>query len=324
MTMHPRDTHSSPDDEETSTRKRVCKACDRCRLKKSKVSIAQVRAPFPSLPISDSVTARVRAIDANQITPYVCLESARNRTTRSTQKGECFCHPSPDHSCSSFPVSYVEMLEQQQDKLVNALQDLYDRNLNRKAWPGPPLHKTAKGIPLTHDILDRLGLLKLDDHGNYETFEEDTDILRQKMATKEEEPAYPTPTTTQSEFSPVSPNFEPFVSRPFAGEKGLAATRFQPTPPMHSPEEDTAMTFPESTLSLGTSMNLDPSSLQSPSQTWMPTASRYAPGMDYNYDVALSYGGGMGLMPQKANPCLPMSAWNDDDISSLGLGPVIS
>ena len=215
------------------------------------------------------------------------------------------------------------MLEQQQDKLVNALQELYDRNLKRKAWPGPPLQKTAKGIPLTHDILDRLGLLKLDDQGNYETFEEDTDVLRQKMIIKEEEPAYPTPNTTQSEFSPVSPNFEPFVSRAFANETALPATRFQPTPPMHSPEEDTSMTFPEPSLNLGTSMNLDPASLQSPSQTWLRSASRYVPNMDYNYDVGLSYNG-MGLMQQKANPCLPMSAWNDDDIGPLGLGPVLS
>lgn len=289
------------------------------QAEKVKSQYSQVCGPFPSLPVSYSATGRVLAIDANQITPYVCLESARNRTTRSIQKGGCFCHSSPDHSCSSFPVSYVEMLEQQQDKLVNALQELYDRNLNRKGWPGPPLHTTAKGIPLTHDILDRLGLLKLDDQGNYERFEEDTDALRRKMAMKEEEPAYPTPNTTQSEFSPVSPNFEPYVSRPFVGENGHVAPRFQPTPPMHSPEEEMVMTFPESSpLGLATSMNIDPSSLQSPRQPWIQTASRYAAGMDYNYEVPLSYAG-MGLMPQKANPCLPMSQWIDDDMSSLGL-----
>ena len=213
------------------------------------------------------------------------------------------------------------MLEQQQDKLVNALQEMYDRNLNRKAWPGPPLQTTAKGIPLTHDILDRLGLLKLDDQGNSETFEEDTDVLRQKMIIKEEEPAYPTPNTTQSEFSPVSPNFEPFVSRPFGNDKALPARGFQPTPPMHSPEEDTPMTFPESSMSLGTSMNMDPASLQPPSQTWIQAASRYMQPMEYNYDVALPYDS-MGLMQHKANPCLPMASWPEQEIGPpLGLGP---
>ena len=291
-----------------------------------KSQYSQVRGPFLSLPFSYSVTGQVLAIDANQITPYVYLESARNRTTRSIQKGGCFClSPPPYYPCSSFPVSYVEMLEQQQDKLVNALQDLYDRNLNRKGWPGPPLQKTAKGIPLTHDILDRLGLLKLDDQGNYERFEEDTDVLRQRMAIKEEEPAYPTPNTTQSEFSPVSPNnFETYISRPFAGEKGHVAPRFQPTPPMHSPEEDMAMTFPEpSPLGLVTSMNTDPSSLQSPCHPWIQTASRYAQGMEYNYEVPMNYGG-IGMMPQKANPCLPMSPWIDDDINSMVMGSGIA
>ena len=83
------------------------------------------------------------------------------------------------------------------------------------------------------------------------------------------------------------------------------------------------MTFPDSSMSLGTSMSLDPTSLPSASQTWIQTASRYVPEMEYNYDVALSYNG-MGVMQQKANPCLPMSAWNDDDINSMGLGHIMS
>ena len=207
------------------------------------------------------------------------------------------------------------MLQQQQDKLVNALQELYERNVNRKGWPGPPLQKTTKGIPLTHDILERLGLLKLDDQGNYEMFEEDTDLLRQKMIIKEEEHAYPTPNATQSEFSPASSNYEPYASRAFTGENALPARQFQPTPPMQSPEEDTSMAFPESSLNMGTSMNLDPVSLQSPSQRWMQSASSYMPEMDYNFNVGLSYDG----MGQQANPCLPMSVWNDEEITGLGL-----
>lgn len=288
MTMQHRDTHSSPEDEETNTRKRVCKACDRCRLKKSKCDGA-------------SPCNRCQSDNA------ICVFGERKKTHDKV-----------------YPKGYVEMLEQQQDKLVNALQELYDRNLNRKAWPGPPLQKTAKGIPLTHDILERLGLLKLDDQGNYETFEEDTDVLRQRMIIREEEHAYPTPNATQSEFSPASSNFEPFPSRPFAGEKALPVTLFQPTPPMQSPEEDTSMTFPEPSLSMGTSMDLDPVSLQSPSQRWMQSASSYVPDLDYNYAMALSYNAMDLNQQQKANPCLPMSVWNDDEITGLGLRPAPS
>ena len=217
------------------------------------------------------------------------------------------------------------MLEQQQDKLVHALQELYDRNLKNIAWSGPPLNKTAKGIPLTHDILEALGMLKSDDQGNYETFEEDTDVLRRRMIVKEEEHAYPTPTTTQSaEFSPISPNYEPYPPRPFVCEKGPPGARFNPTPPMGSPDSDPAITFPEPSLHLGTGMSLDPTSIQSPGgQTWIQTASRYVPEMDYNYDVALY--NGMGLMQQKANPCLPIApSWNDEDMGALGLNHIVS
>lgn len=287
MTMQSRDTHSAPEDEETSTRKRVCKACDRCRLKKSKCDGA-------------SPCNRCQSDNA------ICVFGERKKS----------------HD-KIYPKGYVEMLEQQQDKLVNALQELYDRNLNKKGWPGRPLHKTSKGIPLTHDILDGLGLLKLDDQGKHEDFEEDPNVLRQKMIIKEEELAYPTPNTVQSGFSPVSP-LESFVPRTFAGEKTFATTRFQPTPPTRSPEDDTSMTFPEPSLNIGSSMNFDPASLQSSSQTWMQTASRYVPGMSYNnYDPALAYNG-MDEIQGKGDPCLPMSSWNDDGINPLGLGPMIT
>ena len=194
------------------------------------------------------------------------------------------------------------MLEQQQEKLVSALQLLYDHNLKGTRWPGRPLHKTSKGIPLTHDILDRLGLLKLDEQGNHEVFEENPDVLRQQMIIKEEELAYPTPNTIHSEFSPTGAEFERFVSRPFAGEKVLAKTRFQPTPPMCSPEDDTSMTFPESSLNIGSSMNFDPSPLPSSSQTWLQPTSRLVPDMNYNnYDPGLAYNG-------ISDPCLPVSS----------------
>lgn len=281
-----------------------------------------MRGPFPELTNlrqCDGASPCNRCQSDNAI----CVFGERKKSHDKVYPKGCVLLPFPkDHSCSSFPVSYVEMLEQQQDKLVNALQDLYDRNLKRTAWPGSPLEKTVKGIPLTHDILERLGHLRSDDSGGkYEPFEENTDVLRQKMAIKEEEPAYPTPNTTQSEFSSVSPSFEPFMSRPFAGERGLTAPRFQPTPPMHSPDEDAAMTYPESSLSMAPSMNLDQASLQAPCPTWMQTASHYGPTMDYNYEVPLSYGG-TGLMLQKANPCLPVS-WSEEDLPSLVRGQVM-
>ena len=207
------------------------------------------------------------------------------------------------------------MLEQQQDKLVNALQELYDRNLKRKAWTGPPLNKTSKGIPLTHDILNALGMLKLDDQGNCERFEENPDVLRKKMI-KQEGDAYPTPTMGQGEYSP--PKFESYASMPFTGEKGPPRPLYALTPPLQSPEDDTFRddTFSEpSSMNLSTGMSLDPTSLHSTSQSWVPNAPRFAPEMDYSFGMPLCNGLGVQGLEQKASPCLPMPWTSDDDMA---------
>lgn len=51
------------------------------------------------------------------------------------------------------------MLEQQQVWLVNGLQELYYRAMNAQSWPGKPLKLEPNGLPLTHDLLVRLGAL---------------------------------------------------------------------------------------------------------------------------------------------------------------------
>ena len=163
------------------------------------------------------------------------------------------------------------MLEQQQEKLVNATRELYTRAVDGGRWPGQPLQVTPRGYPLTHDILERLGLLRLgpQDDG---TFEENTEILRQKMMIiKQEENPYPTPATTQSELSPVeSPNYE-LTSRSFVD--GIPRTSFQPTPPI-SPEEQESMIFPVNGIGIDTSMCMESTSIQA-CQAWIPSASRY-------------------------------------------------
>lgn len=163
------------------------------------------------------------------------------------------------------------MLEQQQEKLVNATRELYTRAVDGGRWPGQPLQVTPKGYPLTHDILERLGLLKLGSQDDG-TFEEDTEILRQKMMIiKQEENPYSTPTTTQSELSPVdSPNYE-LTSRSFVD--GMPRTPFQPTPPI-SPEEQESMIFPVNGLGIDTSMCMESTSIQA-CQAWIPSTSTY-------------------------------------------------
>lgn len=74
------------------------------------------------------------------------------------------------------------MLEQQQERLVSALQEMYRRARKGESWPGQKLAET-NGAPLTHDILAGLGLLesKNDGSGEIETFEEDFEKMQSKL-----------------------------------------------------------------------------------------------------------------------------------------------
>lgn len=128
-------------------RKRVCKACDRCRLKKSKCDGA-------------SPCSRCKADNA------ICVFGERKKSQDKV-----------------YPKGYVEMLEQQQAQLVAGLRELYSRLQNGQGWPGQPLRDAQGGHPLTHDILERLDLLHptTENGTHYEGFEEDCSRMQQKL-----------------------------------------------------------------------------------------------------------------------------------------------
>lgn len=128
-------------------RKRVCKACDRCRLKKSKCD-------------GSSPCSRCKADNA------ICVFGERKKSQDKV-----------------YPKGYVEMLEQQQAQLVAGLRELYSRLQTGQGWPGQPLQEAQGGHPLTHDILERLDLLHPTGEGasNYEGFEEDCSRMQQRL-----------------------------------------------------------------------------------------------------------------------------------------------
>ncbi|KAL3458518.1 hypothetical protein BJX64DRAFT_266616 [Aspergillus heterothallicus] len=127
---------------DSGVRKRVCKACDRCRLKKSKCDGAKP-------------CGRCRADNT------LCVFGERKKAHDKV-----------------YPKGYVEMLEQQQTWLVNGLQELYRRLLDGEGWQGEPLRCEPNGHPLTHDLLTQLGAL---DSSKHERFEESADALQSEL-----------------------------------------------------------------------------------------------------------------------------------------------
>ena len=218
----------------------------------------------------------------------------------------------------------MEMLEQQQEQLVNGLRELYIRATKHQGWKGAPLQNSSNGHPLTHDILERLGALKLDNQINDHHFEEDLDVLQQNLKAEE---STLTPCTTDSPNSPSQGSGQDeFSPRYFStNEPLLPSSHFPPTPPTHSPNERSRDSFPNSTIGIDTSMSMDTTSFQIQSQPWMQSPANYDGDMDFltAYDPTSSYDS-LSLMQQKGNVCLPMTHWDEDELGSFRMNPVPS
>ncbi|RAL00749.1 Zn(II)2Cys6 transcription factor domain-containing protein [Aspergillus ibericus CBS 121593] len=138
MTTLPQPPPSSSAD----CRKRVYKACDRCRVKKAKCS---------------GLRPCVRCKSDNAICFYGAGHRAYNK---------------------AYPTGYAEALEQQHEWLVNGLQQLYRRIRDGEGWPGGPAKLDRYGHPCANELLTQLGVL---DATKSENFEEDTGAMQQRL-----------------------------------------------------------------------------------------------------------------------------------------------
>lgn len=62
-------------------------------------------------------------------------------------------------------------------RLVFGLQEMYKRALSGQGWLGAPVSEASSGVPLTHDILERLGVIEHDTRSNTESSGSDKEDL---------------------------------------------------------------------------------------------------------------------------------------------------
>ena len=102
--------------------------------------------------------------------------------------------------------SYVQMLERQHAQLIGGLQELYRRTQNGDGWTGPRIDVGSHNQPLTHKLLEALGVLQPDEW-------EDTEVVDCAWQDNEEQgqddlgwiySGTGSP-STQAAFSPVIP-----------------------------------------------------------------------------------------------------------------------
>jgi len=221
------------------------------------------------------------------------------------------------------------MLENQQLQLVTGLQELYKRTQKGQGWVGSPLKETSHGAPLTHDILERLGALKQDGHTMGDVFEEDLNLMQQRLISSGAG-LMPRDLSSDSDSEAVeSPMFDQMSQKPPLFTDPFSLNSFPPTPPNHSPYPQTARTVPSKMQSYPQlhrdQIGLNP--LLQQRQTWGPASEAFDDNMNMDmefvtgFDPSSSYGVSTPLFGQfqapvgTMNPSLSMRFPEDDYIN---------
>lgn len=89
--------------------------------------------------------------------PFAHTETLRGLKRLCIGKGEL---GTPQQRSYPFILTrYVQMLERQQSQLIAGIQLMYRSMQKGEGWTGPPLDHDAYGQPLTHKVLEGLGIL---------------------------------------------------------------------------------------------------------------------------------------------------------------------
>jgi len=128
------------------------------------------------------------------------------------------------------------MLEHQQSQLVAGLHELYRRLQAGENWTGAPLRETTQGMPLTHDILERLGALHQDSHENTDHFDDNLASMQSRLSASDAGFTHGESGPDSNSESAQSPVFESFPQRKTPlFTNPFTINQFPPTPPTQSP-----------------------------------------------------------------------------------------
>lgn len=222
------------------------------------------------------------------------------------------------------------MLENQQAQLVAGLQELYKRTQNGQGWSGSPLKDSGAGVPLTHDILDRLGALKQDGHHGSDVFEEDLNALQQRliasgagmMQREESHDSGSERAASPAIYEPPQQQ-KPHFTNPFAMQQ------YPPTPPNQSPYPQSARTaHPVKASTYPPQPGMIHSNL-----SWSTSAPDYEDGMDFinqyespvldtNMDFS-QYHPHMFQDQSAINPFFTMKDWSGQDDMQRFVNPAM-
>lgn len=156
--------------------KRVWKACERCRMKKTKVAIYHYASHLSvdlGCLITHSLTNSLlsvmesRPVNAAKMTGWFAqLEAERRRNSNNYLEGMSLLFSIADDALCAEGIltytssRYAEVLENTQYALIATVQKLYTMVRNNDSWELGEPELNERGQPVIHDIASRLGCIR--------------------------------------------------------------------------------------------------------------------------------------------------------------------
>jgi hypothetical protein len=200
------------------------------------------------------------------------------------------------------------MLEAQQGQLVSGLQELYKRVSNGQGWTGSPLKESSNGVPLTHDILERLGVLKHEGQNLPADFEENLEELQKRLLANgagfmQRELSFDGSSDIDRQPFDQPHQKTPSFANPFQGN------HFPPTPPTQSPHTTSARTSSPLKTQFPVDVQMQQYSTWTPEFDDMDFMATYEPMTDITLN-AMQLQAQMLQAQGSINPCLTIKDWD--------------